>query len=206
MLAIIQARTNSKRFPKKALFEVKSIPLIIRVVKNVSKSELISKVIIATSKEKSDNELIDLLKKFKYKFFKGSLNNVALRMLRVAQKNKVKFFVRINGDSPLIDYKIINYAINLLSKNKDADLITNVFPRAFPSGQSVEIIKTKALKDNISKFNVFEKEHVTSYFYKNNTKFKIINFKRNYLSYKDLPKMSIDYKSDLKKVMRYFND
>ena len=60
MLAIIQARTSSKRFPKKALYEVNSIPIIIRVLNNVSKSKLVTKVIIATSKEKSD----DILTKF----------------------------------------------------------------------------------------------------------------------------------------------
>jgi spore coat polysaccharide biosynthesis protein SpsF (cytidylyltransferase family) len=206
MLAIIQARTNSKRFPKKALYKINSIPLIIRVLDNVSKSKLVTKAIIATSKEKSDDILINLVKKFKYKFFRGSLNNVALRMLQAAKNNNAKYFIRINGDSPLIDYRIIDYAIETMKKNKNADLITNVFPRVYPSGLSVEIIKTKILKDNILNFNLYEKEHVTSYFYSNSKHFKIINFKKNINNYKYLPKLSVDYKSDLKKIMKYFND
>lgn len=206
MLAIIQARTSSKRFPNKVLYEINSKPIIIRVIDNVLKSRFISKVIIATSKENSDNSLISLIKKFKYKFYRGSLNNVALRMLNAAKINRVKYFVRINGDSPLIDYKIINYAIETFKKNKNADIITNVFPRNYPSGQSVEIIKTNTLNINISKFNLHEKEHVTSYFYSNNKKFKIINFKKKINEYKNLPKLSIDYKSDLKKTIKYFDD
>jgi len=206
MLAIIQARTSSKRFPKKALYEVNSIPIIIRVLNNVSKSKLVTKVIIATSKEKSDDILTKLVKQFKYKFFRGSLNNVALRMLQAAKYNKARYFIRINGDSPLIDYKIIDYAIKTFVKHKNVDLVTNVFPRTYPSGQSVEIIKTKILSDSISNFNLNEKEHVSSYFYSNSKNFKIINFKNNINSYKDLPKLSVDYKSDLKKIMKYFND
>ena len=58
MLAIIQARTNSKRFPKKALYKIKSIPLIIRVIRRVLKSKLVSKVIVSTSKI---NQMIYLL-------------------------------------------------------------------------------------------------------------------------------------------------
>lgn len=206
MLAIIQARTSSKRFPKKVLYQINSIPIIIRVLNNVLKSKLISKVIVATSREKSDDNLVKLIKKHKNKFYRGDLNNVALRMLNVAKKNKVKYFMRISGDSPLIDYKIIDYAIKIFVKNKNADLITNIFPRTYPSGQSVEIIRTKILYDNLSSFSAHEKEHVTSYFYSNNKRFKIINFKKKINIYKDLPKLSIDYKSDLKTVMKYFDD
>ncbi len=206
MLVIIQARTNSKRFPKKALYKIKSVPLIIRVIRRVLKSKLVSRVIVSTSKNKSDDLLVNLIKKYKYNSFRGNLNNVALRMLQTAQSNKVKYFIRINGDSPLIDYRIINYAIKIHKKYKNADLVTNVFPRNYPSGQSVEILKTKILLNNISYFNKDQKEHVTSYFYSNNSKFKIINFKKNFKRYKNLPKLSIDYKSELKKINKYFND
>jgi spore coat polysaccharide biosynthesis protein SpsF (cytidylyltransferase family) len=203
MLAIIQARTSSKRFPKKVLYKINSKPLIIWVVNNVLKSKLISNLIIATSKDKSDNQLVNLIKKSKYKFYRGSLKNVALRMLKVAQINNAKYFVRLSGDSPLIDYKIINRAIKILKKNKNIDIVTNVFPRTYPSGQSIEIIKTKILKKYISNFNRSEKEHVTTFFYSNSNKFRIINFKRNTNSYKNLPKLSIDYKSDLKKIRKF---
>ena len=203
MLAIIQARTSSKRFPKKVLHKINSKPLIIWVVDHVLKSKLISNLIIATSKEKSDNQLVNLIKKSKYKFYRGSLKNVALRMLKVAQINNAKYFIRLSGDSPLIDYKIINRAIKILKKNKNIDIVTNVFPRTYPSGQSIEIIKTKILKKYISNFNRNEKEHVTTFFYSNSKKFKIINFKKTTNNYKNLPKLSIDYKSDLKEIRKF---
>jgi spore coat polysaccharide biosynthesis protein SpsF len=206
MLVIIQARTSSKRFPKKVLYKINFIPLIIRVVNNVLKSNLVSNLIIATSKERTDDRLVRLIKKFNINFYRGSLHNVALRMLKVAQKNNAKYFIRISGDSPLIDYKIINRAIKTFKKNKNIDMVTNIFPKTYPSGQSVEIIKTKILKDNILKFNLNEKEHVTTYFYSNNKKFKIINFKNSANSFKNSPKLSIDYKSDIKKIKKYFDD
>ena len=37
-----------------------------------------------------------------------SLSNVADRLLKAAQINNSKYFIRISGDSPLIDYKIID--------------------------------------------------------------------------------------------------
>ena len=127
-------------------------------------------------------------------------------MLKAAQKFKIKHFIRISGDSPLIDYKIIDYAIETFKNYKNSDLVTNIFPRKYPSGQSVEIIKTKILEKNIKNFSLIEKEHVTKYFYSNYKKFKIANFKKNFYYYKNLPELSIDYKSDLKKIMKYFKD
>ena len=60
--------------------------------------------------------------------------------------NKAKYFVRVSGDSPMIDPKLIDKAIKISKKTKGHDIITNVFPRTFPKGQSVEVIKTFTLK------------------------------------------------------------
>jgi len=206
LIAIIQARTSSKRFPNKILHKLLGKPIIKHVIDRVKESKHIKKIIIATSKNKSDDKLASYLPKIECECHRGSLNNVALRMYETAKKNKAKYFMRISGDSPLIDPMIIDYAIKAFIKHNDADLITNIFPRNYPSGQSVEIIKTKILIDNLVNFNLNEKEHVTSYFYSNNKKFKIINFKKNINNYKNSPKLSIDYKSDLKKIIKYLND
>ena len=85
--------------------------------------------------------------------------------------------MRINGDSPLIKSSIIDRAIALQKNNKKYDIITNVMPRSYPKGQSVEIISTKILKMNLKYFTKSNKEHVTSFFYKKKSFFLIKNFK-----------------------------
>ena len=92
------------------------------------------------------------------------MSNVAKRVLDLALFKKKTFFLRISGDSPLIDYKLADQAISILNKNKRYDLVTNIFPRSFPKGQSVEIIRTSMLKKHIDKMSKLEKEHVTKYF------------------------------------------
>ena len=117
MIVFIQARSNSKRFDKKVLKMIYGLPLIIHVVNNVKKSKSVKDIIVATSNNSSDNNLIKLLKNFKIKFFRGELENVVLRFVRLAMKIKCKYFIRISGDSPLIDNKIIEYAAER-NKNK----------------------------------------------------------------------------------------
>ncbi len=200
MIVFIQARSNSKRFDKKVLKVIYGLPLIIHVVNNVKKSKSVKDIIVATSNNSSDNNLIKLLKNFKIRFFRGELENVVLRFVRLAMKIKCKYFMRISGDSPLIDNKIIEYAIKIHKKNKNFDIITNVFPRTFPKGQSVEIIKVQILKDYINKMSKSDLEHVTRYFYKNSRKFKIKNFKSK--NKKKVMKLSVDTISDFIKIKK----
>ena len=158
---------------------------------------------VSTSLEKSDNKFTKYLKKKKISFYRGSLNNVALRLYKTAKKNNSKYFVRISGDSPLFDFRILDKAINIKNKYKNIDIVTNVFPRTYPKGQSVEIIKTKILEENLIDFDKSDKEHVTTYFYKNSANFKIKNFINN--SKKNHIKLSIDTIGDLKRIKKNFN-
>ena len=45
--------------------------------------------------------------------------------------NKAKYFVRVSGDSPLIDPKIIDKAVKISKRHKEYDIVTNVFPERF---------------------------------------------------------------------------
>jgi len=177
--------------------------MILRVINSVKKSKEITKIIIATSKNKSDDDLVNLLEKSNTIVFRGELSNVAKRLHDAAVKYKAKNFIRISGDSPIIDFKIIDKAIKLSKKNTKLDIITNVFPRTFPSGQSVEVIKTKILEENLLNMTPLEKEHVTKYFYSNSKDFLIKNFKQNNINKNE--KHSVDSKKDIKIIMKILN-
>ena len=101
----------------------------------------------------------------------------------------------------MISSKVINRSIEIhrKSKRQNYDIITNIFPRSFPPGQSVEIIKTSALKKILNfKLSNSCKEHVTKYFYQKNKLFKIKNFKSNFNFKKK--KYSIDTVKDFENL------
>ncbi len=173
--------------------------MIWHVVNSLKKSEKLKNIIVATSNNKSDNSLVDYLKKNNIVYFRGDLKNVAKRLYNCSQKYKKKYFIRVSGDSPLIDYKIVDKSIDIFKKKKYFDIITNTFPKTFPQGQSVEIIKASILKKNIKNMSNFDKEHVTTYFYKNFNKFKIKNFSTRK---KFRIKNSVDTEDDLKRIRK----
>ena len=199
MLVVVQARSSSRRFPQKILHRIYGKTLIEHVILKINKSKNVSNIVVATSKNKSDDNLVKLLKNNNINYFRGELKNVAKRLLHVAEKYKKKYFMRINADSPLIDFRLIDLSIKIFLKKK-YDLITNAFPRSFPPGQSVEIIKTSILKKNIKKMNKIELEHVTSFFYNNYKNFSIKNFSTKIKLAK--MKLSVDTKKDLYLILK----
>jgi spore coat polysaccharide biosynthesis protein SpsF len=201
LLVVIQARTSSRRFKNKILYSFYGKTLIQHVFEKIKKSKK-TKIIVSTSTHEEDDKLVKLLIGEKIKYYRGSLNNVAKRLYDTAMSEKQSFFLRISGDSPLLDFRLINKSINIFEKNKNFDLITNIFPRTFPSGQSVEIIRTNTLGKNIKFFSRQDKEHVTRYFYRNSSKFRIKNFVNKKKT--SIKKLSIDTIDDLKKILKHF--
>ena len=194
MLAIIQARLSSKRLPGKVLLNLYNKPIIDWIVSRINLSKLISNFIIATSIDPSDDILVDYCNLKKYQFYRGPLDNVAQRLLDAMNSLNCNEFLRINGDSPLIDPEILDFGLQKYMSG-NFDLVTNVQNRSYPSGQSVEIIRG----DNFRMVNKListsdDKEHVTRFYYKNSSLFKINNFSsREY--YGNL-KMSVDTIND----------
>ena len=166
MLAIIQARLSSKRLNGKVLKKIQKKELLKLVFERTITSKKIKKIIIATSTNKSDDKIVKFCRKKKIDFFRGDLNDVWHRFIEILKLNKEKSFVRICADSPFIHNQLLDKAIQIFKKNK-YDIVTNVFPRSYPKGQSIEIFKSSVLIKNYSKLrsNYF-KEHFQNFFIK----------------------------------------
>jgi spore coat polysaccharide biosynthesis protein SpsF (cytidylyltransferase family) len=172
----LQARTSSKRLPGKVLKKINRRPLLSFVIDRLKKTKLSDEIFVLTSIKKTDDKIEEYCKKNKIKFFRGSLDNVLSRFVLFGKKFNAFGVVRICADSPLIDYNLVNKMSDVF-REKKYDIITNTFPRTFPSGQSIEIIRTSILsKIDKLELNQYHKEHVTSYIYKNHKDFKIKNF------------------------------
>ena len=194
---LVQARLNSSRLPRKVLLEVYKKPLIKYLVSRLN-GITHDKICIATSDQLVDDEIDGFCKENNISCFRGSLEDVAKRMLDAAKHYSADAFVRINGDSPLMDPKVIEEGIEIY-QNSDYDLVTNTFPRSFPVGQSVEVIRTSTFEkayQNMSTINHFE--HVTKYYYEHPDDFRIQNFTNN----RDLSKyrLVVDTPEDLIRI------
>ena len=190
---------SSKRLPGKVLLKLDKKVLLEWTIERLRKNSYKIPVAVISSDKQSDKPIEEFCDRNKVLFYKGSLENVIKRFQMACQFFQEDFFIRVSGDSPLIDPKLIDKAYEIHCK-QNFDLITNIMRRSFPKGQSVELISRKAI-NYLQKFNLSneEKEHVTLGFYKNKDKFNIYNFESGSKKYA-LQQQSIDTLNDYLKI------
>ena len=175
--AIIQARMTSQRFPGKVLYEIAGKPVLLYLLERLKYCSSLDSIVVAISSDKMDDPIHLFCQKYKIPCYRGSLGNVAERFISVLDESCFDAFVRVNGDSPLLDQRLVEQGLEIFRNNSHFDVVTNVFPRTYPKGQSVEVLKSAVFRAAFPSFQENEdKEHVTTFFYRNNGNFKIINF------------------------------
>lgn len=192
---IIQARMTSERLPEKVLQNVNGKPMLQYLLERLSCSQYLSEIVVATSDAPSDNPITKFCLEKGISFFRGPLANVAERFYRLLQKYNCETFVRISGDSPLLDHRLVDFGIKIFLDN-NYDIVTNILKRTYPKGQSVEIVKSGVFIETFMKMKKDDDfEHVTKYFYGNKGNYSIYNFE----SGEDLGhiQLSVDTQKDM---------
>lgn len=197
--AIIQARTSSTRLPRKVLKPLpynSDICVLQQVIRRVSQSRLIDDVIVATTDNDEDSEIVDVAIKEDVKYYRGSLKNVLERYYMAASENNLDVIVRITSDCPCIDFEIIDEVVESHLEG-NYDYSSNSLIEHLPRGMDVEVINWDVLKNAYEKAcEKYEKEHVTPYIYKSHPEmFKINKCTNSDKDYSDI-RITLDTAQD----------
>lgn len=201
----IQARMSSKRFPGKVLAPFRGTPLIAQVIGRVTPVVPADAVVVATSEEISDDPLSSYVREIGIAVFRGPLKNVFRRFQLCLEAYPCTWFIRICADSPLVHGPLLQ-SVMAYRHRLDLDLITNTYPRTFPKGQSVEMLRAETFAAiSADLLTTKEQEHVTQYYYSNPDRFKILNLDSGN---KELGKISfaIDTIEDLQRLEEMATD
>jgi len=176
IIGILQARTSSTRLPKKVIKEIKGKTMLEYQIERIKLSSEFDKVVVATSTNPEDKVIVEIAKKCGVDYYRGDLNNVLERFYGICKRYRPDAIVRLTGDCPLIDYRIIDDIVKIY-KNGNYDIVSNTFKRTFPDGLDVELLSFDALEHIYKNATTDEeKEHVTHYMYLHPDKFKIYNY------------------------------
>ena len=172
--AIIQARVGSSRLRGKVLLKLpygEKKTVLEHVIERVKNAKTVGDVIVATTTNGEDNEIVHIAEGLGVKTFRGSEKDLLSRYYYAAKKYELDIVVRITSDCPCIDPTIIDKAVKHHLEN-NADYTRTV---GFPRGFDVEVISFKALEvAHKEAIRDFEREHVCPYIYKTAPeKFKI---------------------------------
>ena len=147
---------SSSRLPGKVLKKINNKTLIERIIESSLKSKYSTKIYVATSKDRTDDTLVQNIKDFDVSIYRGSLENVYSRFYEIAI-NEIENFdsiVRLTADCPLLDTKIIDLTVESHYKNSNYDYSSTGLTDTFPLGQGVEVIEINKLNspNNITLF------------------------------------------------------
>jgi len=198
----IQARLSSTRFPGKVLVKLQGKTIIEHALNSVAKLNL--PCFVLTSDHSSDDPLVEFLSDKGQEVFRGALEDVLGRYVSFVETFPFSYIIRISADSPLIHPEVVADVVRLKGESM-VDVATNVYPRTFPKGQSVEVLNSESIKAlNRNPLLERHREHVTSFIYENPGHFKITNYPNK----QDLSEinMCVDTPEDLVRIQKMLVD
>ena len=200
-IAILQARMGSSRLPGKVLKSINGKPMIEWQISRIQKSK-VGKIILATSDDASDDELVRAVRSLGVEVYRGSQTDVHSRFIRILEMEQPEYFIRLTGDCPVVMPDLINDMISEFEFHQ-FDYLSNVNPPTYPDGLDIEIVSTqKFLEFSSLELTDEEREHVTLCLRQRSDSIKFGNF----LSKQDFSKMrwTVDYEEDLKFISNIF--
>lgn len=161
ILAILQARCSSTRFPGKVLAPLLGQPMILRQIERLRRSVMIDSLVVATSTDSSDDALVEALQSAGVVVRRGPLDDVVARFEMIVQEFEPDTIVRLTADCPLADPLVIDHVIRQHLR-LGSDYTSNVLPPTYPDGLDVECVSASAFEILTSlTLTLREREHVT---------------------------------------------
>ena len=206
---ILQARMSSTRLPGKVMMKIDNENTMLDcVINQLKNSKQTKNLVIATTEQKEDDVIVELVKRREIKYFRGSKKDVLDRYYQCAKKFDFSEIIRITADNPLIDYEILDTVVEHFKSN-NYDYITidqpqiSTFHQTYPWGYNVEVFTFSALENAWKNAKLpSEREHVTPYFYKNKEIFRQTSIENS----EDLSRFrcTVDTKYDLELIQKIY--
>jgi spore coat polysaccharide biosynthesis protein SpsF len=197
--AFIQARMSSERFPGKVLAPFEGRAMIAVVIDRLRPAVAVERIVLATSDDATDDPLAHYVETLGIQVFRGPLDDVFARFQGCLAAHPCEWFYRVCADSPLLSPALLDRAARL--RSADLDLVTNVFPRTFPKGQSVELVRAETFAGIDARGLTGElREHLTGVYYAQPHRFRIKNFAAE--GGAAGPDLAVDTVDDLRRLAR----
>jgi glutamate-1-semialdehyde 2,1-aminomutase len=175
IVAIVQARMGSMRFPQKVMQPVCGTPLIGLLLERLSAARRVDTIVLATSDDPRNDALAAYVRELGHSVYRGSEHDVLDRYYRAAQEAGADVVVRITGDCPLVDAAIVDAVVGKFFDSR-VDYAANVLPPTFPDGLDVEVFSAEALNTAWQQAtSAADREHVTP-FIRNSDAFRRVGY------------------------------
>lgn len=176
VVAVVQARMGSSRFPGKMLASLGDSSLLTWVLTRVTNAKQVDEVVLATTFDSRDDQLVEQATALKVRVVRGSQDDVLARFIQASDESKADLIVRVCADNPFVAPEEIDRLVDAHKKSR-FDYSCNHQQRLenkYADGFGAEIVSADLLRQiSLITTTTSHREHVTSYIWDNATKFKI---------------------------------
>ena len=193
VVAIIQARMGSTRFPGKVLADLQGRPVLDWVVEAVKRVDGVDEIVVATTTNSEDQVIEEWCLSEGVNCFRGEPLDVLKRYADCAREYNASHVLRITADCPLLDSETVSTVL-MEGLENGADYFG--LSGGFPDGFDCEGFTSAALVEaNVSSRSASDREHVTPFFKAHPERFvsRGIEIWRGY----DQVRLSLDREEDL---------
>lgn len=144
ILAILDAGLIRQRPSEMLMAPVAGEPMIWRMVERVRAARTLTRVMVATSRDPSDDALCGYLMSRGQAVFRGEPGDVLGSIARCAQIGQPSHVALVGADTPLIDPGLIDEAVRYAMASRAA-FVANNGPSTYPKGMEIGVVLGEAL-------------------------------------------------------------
>ncbi len=202
---VLQARTASTRLPGKALLPVGDYPSAILAASRAA--NLGDELLVATTDDASDDELVRRLQENNFKTLRGPVNDVLQRFyLATLELPSDCLIVRLTGDNVVPDGEFVRQLIARFCQSH-AEYLNAGWPESrLPYGLAGEVFDVETLrKAHAAATSAYDREHVGPWMARNCCS---VNFATSALGASDFSRLrcTLDDQEDYQRICRLFRD
>lgn len=161
IFATVEVRMTSSRLPGKVLMPVLKQPVLYHLVKRLQAVPSLDGIVLATTVNSADDVLEAFAMTHNIHCFRGSEEDVMMRVIGAGESVDANVIVEITGDCPIIDPQIVEQTIRMF-KAHNADYVSNAHIRSYPDGMDVQVFRLETLKRSAAMTSDrLDHEHVT---------------------------------------------
>ncbi len=147
VVALVQARMGSSRFPGKMLAPLAGRPLLAWVLERLKRARRLDALVLATTDLPRDAALVTLAQSLGVASFTGSESDVLGRFSQAARQFEADTVVRVCADNPFIDGAVVDELVDFFVAS-DCDYACNHLDRlgsGYADGFGAEILSATLL-------------------------------------------------------------
>lgn len=152
---------TSSRLPGKVLLRALGQPMLCHLFNRLRVVPSIDEIVLATTINTADDVLVEFATEEGIAAYRGSEQDVMMRVVGAAESVGADVIVEITGDCPIIDPDIVEQTIQMYLHH-DASYVSNSHVRSYPDGMDTQVFRLETLKRSAAMTDhPLDREHVS---------------------------------------------